>query len=229
MAMFQPFAKSNTYRAPRLADAAIEQKKAEDRIQQMKMRNAMGAVQLYNKAMGDKTPIGDTFSDALRSWFPESAAGEAGSTLAGPPTALANEGAVTAAQELAAQELAAAGTAGTTAGASNPMSYAKLSNPITASAALIAGNEIHRAGDDDYGPMNVEDYLKGEPLKEDVARVPEKLFGNNVNDIIGGDLGDAVGGTLDTGANVMTGDVQGVWDAGQDTGQAIIDFLRGLV
>lgn len=86
---FQPFRGASQRATPDLASALAMQSGMEQdrelRERAMRSQNMLGAAALYNQAMGDKTPIADFLSGALRKAAPALPAAEAATPLADAP------------------------------------------------------------------------------------------------------------------------------------------------
>ena len=91
---FQQFAKSQQRSTPQLIQAEIARAKMANEAEQAKnaqrSQNLIGAGMLYNQGMGDKSPIADYLSNALRSGGEEQA-GNLGMALEQPAAELAAE------------------------------------------------------------------------------------------------------------------------------------------
>lgn len=190
---------------PQFAAATAKQgeleQNAKAQANALRSQNMMGAANIYNKGMGDKSPI----ADKLGSWFGEEAAAETGTELAAEATAtevvggeaaatLAAEAQMTAQAAAATEAAVAAGTAtaaelaaaqaaaqaAAAAQATAAAQSASSSNPITAAimAAYMYEDGAHKSGrrsEDDVEYR--KNLMTGDVARQDMNALGDKIGG----------------------------------------------------
>lgn len=208
MAMYggNRFKNATASATPQFAAATAKQNELEQQAKAqanaLRSQNIMGAANIYNKGMGDNTPI----ADKIGSWFGEEAAAEKGveagaETMAAETQAVAGgEASITLAQEAqqaqqalqAAQAAQAAGAAtaaevaaaealaAKTAAAQAASAKASSSNPVTAAimAAYMYEQGAHKSGrrsDDDVEYR--KNLMTGDVARQDLNILGDKIGG----------------------------------------------------
>ena len=134
MPLFQSYNRSTVPQAPRLVEAARSDDMAERQVNALKSQNMLGAAELYNAGMGDKSPIADSLFGAEATGTGEAAiAADAAGATGAELMAGAGAGA-----ELAPITAAAAPATATATGAAAPGALAAMGPAGWAAMAALA-------------------------------------------------------------------------------------------